>query len=152
MNRSIAHHRSYPRALPALVFLLALPASVIAAEPASGLGQAWPNAPDLSASPRWHVYAFERDGVRFVQINDAAGHVRGAFATAGGQFLVLPMGTGATVTVAADATAPAAGETVYRDDTVQVTASTLADGTLGLRAAQMPCTDPVECSTHVASP
>lgn len=152
MNRSVAHRHPSLRALPALALLLALPAGVFAAEPASGLGQAWPNAPDLSASPRWHVYAFDRDGVRFVQINDEAGRVRGAFATAGGQFLVLPMGSGATVTASPNAAAPSTGETVYDDGTVRVTASTASDGTLQLRAALDPCKDPVECSTHVTSP
>ncbi|WNL44903.1 hypothetical protein RKE25_15955 [Dyella sp. BiH032] len=149
MNRSNPPRRR--RILSGLLLALALPAASHAAQQASGLGQAWPNAPDLGASPRWHVYAFERDGVRFVQINDAAGRVLGAFATAGGQFLVLPMGTGATLTVDAGA-APATGETVYRDGNVQVTATPSADGTPRFRAASAPCTDPVECSTHVTSP
>lgn len=131
--------------------LLALaPLAAQASEPASGLGQAWPNAPDLSASPRWHVYVFQRDGVRFVQVNDLNGRVLGAFATAGGQYLVLPMGTGATLTAGPADAAPTTGETVYRDDTLQVTATPATDGSLRLRAADTPCTDPVECSTHIA--
>lgn len=149
MNRSNTPRRR--RVLSGLLLALALPAGAHAAQPASGLGQAWPNLPDRGASPRWHVYAFDRDGVRFVQINDAAGRVLGAFATAGGQFLVLPMGTGATLTVESG-TAPVTGETVYRDGNVQVTATTSADGTPRFRAANAPCNDPVECSTHVASP
>ena len=149
MNRSNPFRRRH--ILAGLFLALALPAGAHAAQPASGLGLAWPNAPDLGASPRWHVYAFDRDGVRFVQINDASGRVLGAFATAGGQFLVLPMGTGATLTVDSG-NAPVSGETVYRDGRVQVTATTSSDGTPRFRAANAPCNDPVECSTHVTSP
>lgn len=140
------------RFLPAFLLALALsPLAARADQADAGLGQAWPNAPDVSASPRWHVYVFERDGVRFVQVNDANGHVLGAFATAGGQFLVLPMGSGANLSVAAAGSAPpATGETVYSDGTVQVTATPASDGSLNLRAADVPCTDPVECSTHIA--
>ncbi len=152
---NVMHRFNTPRRrqlLSGLLLTLALPAAAWAAQPASGLGQAWPNAPDLAASPHWHVYAFDRDGVRFVQINDAYGRVLGAFATAGGQFLVLPMGTGATLTIASGTAAPSTGETVYRDSNVQVTATTGADGTPQFHAINAPCTDPVECSTHVASP
>ena len=149
MNRSNTPRRR--RLLSGLLLTLVLPAAAYAAQPASGLGQAWPNAPDLAASPRWHVYVFDRDGVRFVQINDANGVVLGAFATAGGQFLVLPMGTGATLSISADTGAPSTGETVYRDGTVQVTVTAAADGTPQFHALA-PCTDPVECSTHITSP
>ena len=44
--------------------------------PSSGLGQSWPNTTDVSASPHWHVYVFQRNGVRYVQINDLSGKVR----------------------------------------------------------------------------
>jgi len=153
MNRSITHRSARRPFLRGPLFLLALvlsPLAAHAADSASGLGQAWPNAPDVSASPRWHVYVFERDGVRFVQVNDANGRVLGAFATAGGQFLLLPMGTGANLSIAAAGTTPTTGETVYTDGTVQVTATAAADGSLNLRANDMPCNDPVECSTHIA--
>lgn len=134
-------------------FLLAgllAPAFAFAAQPTSGLGQAWPNAPDLSTSPQWHVYAFERDGIRYVQINDARGAVRGAFATANGVFLVLPMGT-AGVDVGTALQPSTQGETVYRDGDVQVTATPQPDGGLRLRAEQVVCKDPVECSTHIVT-
>ncbi|MGO4701435.1 hypothetical protein [Dyella sp. 2RAB6] len=135
-----------------VLFALALsPLAAQASQPASGLGQAWPNAPDVSASPHWHVYVFERDGVRYVQVNHANGRVLGAFATAGGQFLVLPMGIGANLSVApTGSTTPTTGEIVYADGTVQVTATPAADGSLNLRAMDLPCSDPVECSTHIA--
>ena len=146
MIRSTMH-----RALSCFVLAgLLAPAFAFAAQPASGLGQAWPNAPDLSVSPRWHVYAFERDGIRYVQINDARGAVRGAFATANGVFLVLPMGT-AGVDVGSAAQPSALGETVYRDGDVQVTAAPQANGVLRLLAEPV-CKDPVECSTHITTP
>jgi len=153
MTRSITHRgalRRSPLSLFAFVLFALAPLAAQATGPASGLGQAWPNAPDVSASPRWHVYVFQRDGVRFVQVNDLNGRVLGAFATAGGQFLVLPMGSGANLTAGAADAAPTTGETVYNDGTLQVTAAPASDGSLRLRAADTPCTDPVECSTHIA--
>ncbi len=39
----------------------------------SGLGEAMPDAIDLSSDPTWQVYEFERDGVRYVQVNDLSG-------------------------------------------------------------------------------
>ncbi len=44
-----------------IVAVLGLPGFAVAAEPAStGLGQAWPNATDVSLSPHYHVYVFRR--------------------------------------------------------------------------------------------
>ena len=127
-----------------------------AATPSTGLGQAWPNAPDVSTSPRWHAYVFEKDGIRYIQINDLAGHVHGAFATANGQYLVLPIGSdAATVTATAPAPAPAtatatnavaadtSAETVYDDGSTQVTVAVQADGTtlLSATAASAGCNE-----------
>ena len=86
------------RSLVRVAMLAALTVSTSAMArqfPATGLGQAWPNASDVSSSPRWHVYVFIKDGVRYIQVNDLNGKVRGAIATANGQFLVLPIGTDA---------------------------------------------------------
>jgi hypothetical protein len=117
----------------------------------SGLGQSWPNAPDLSSSARYHVFVFVKDGVRFIQVNDSAGRVRGALATAGGQMLVLPIGTAAQVVVqnapAADPPA-ASGEPVYQDDEVAITAQPQRNGTLRLLAASA-CKDPITCNTQI---
>lgn len=132
--------------------------TALAESPASaGLGQSWPNTPDLSSSPRYHVFVFVKDGVRFIQVNDAAGRVRGALAAAGGQMLVLPMGTAAQVVVqdapAADApaAAPAANaEPVYQDDQVTITAQPQHNGTLRLLAASA-CKDPISCNTQIAT-
>jgi hypothetical protein len=129
--------------------------TVLADSPASsGLGQSWPNARDHSLSPRYHVFVFLKDGVRFIQINDSVGQVRGALATAGGQILVLPIGTGAQVVTppapAADAPAvtPAAStEPVYQDSQVTITAQPQSNGTLLLKAMS-DCKDPAECNTR----
>jgi len=134
---------------------LSAPAFAVEA-PAIGLGQAWPNAPDVSSSPRWHVYVFVRDGVRFVQFNDINGNVRGAFATASGQFLVLPMGRDAqriatpqqAIASTVDVAPQAYPETIYRDATLELTAVPLSDGTMMFNAIS-PCDDPEQCSTHL---
>lgn len=147
-----------------LVASLSIPA--FAARPVdTGLGQAWPNAPDLSASAHWHVYVFAINGIRYVQINDRDGRVRGAFAIAGGQFLVLPMGrdaqristpqqplafSGAVVPLTAYA------ETVYRDNDFQLDAVPLSNGATMFTTVptttsigDTPCDDPADCSGHL---
>jgi len=123
--------------------------TALADSPASsGLGQSWPNTPDLSSSPRYHVFVFVKDGVRFIQVNDAAGRVRGALATAGDQMLVLPMGTGAQMVIQ---NAPAASaEPVYQDDEVTITAQPQRNGTLRIQAAAA-CKDPITCNTQITS-
>jgi hypothetical protein len=141
---------------------LGISATVAAANaPTSGLGKAWPNAQDVSASPHWHVYVFVRDGVRYIQVNDLNGGVHGAVATAGGAVLVLPMGSDQTNVV--DATSPtdsvattpatttSSSETVYSDSSISITASTLSTGSTQLKVASVTgCDDPVECSTNIA--
>ena len=32
----------------------------------TGLGESLPNISDLSSDPQWQVYAFERDGIRYL--------------------------------------------------------------------------------------
>jgi hypothetical protein len=124
-----------------------------ATAPSTGLGQAWPNAPDVSTSPHWHAYVFEKDGIRYIQINDLAGHVRGAFATAKGQYLVLPIGSDAATAKATTIDAAVAGtgaETVYDDGSTQVTVAVQADGTtqLSATAASAGCDNAPDCSSN----
>ncbi|WNL44475.1 hypothetical protein RKE25_13655 [Dyella sp. BiH032] len=120
---------------------------------ATGLGQAWPNAQDVSSSPRWHVYVFERDGIRYIQINDLNGNVRAAFATQGGSFLVLPIGSDASRLATPQDPQPAPadtqGEIVYRDSDVQLQVTPQASGMTTLQAVDATCSDPVECSSRV---
>lgn len=119
-----------------------------AATPAvTGLGQAWPNAADISASPHFHVYAFQKQGVRFLQINDTNGTVRGAIAYADGQMLELPLGQDAEHwLVTDDAATPASGETVYHDDAMTVRAAPMRDGAIQLMVLSECKGDPAECS------
>jgi hypothetical protein len=128
---------------------LGLAGAAKAAAPSTGLGQAWPNAPDVSASPHWHAYVFEKDGVRYIQVNDLAGHVRGAFATAQGQYLVLPIGSdAATATATEFPVVDGDAEKVYDDGSTQVTAAAQVDGTtlLQVNAVLAGCDDPQACS------
>jgi hypothetical protein len=137
----------------AALFALGISTAATAHQPpVTGLGQSWPNTTDVSASPRWHVYMFVKDGIRYVQVNDLSGRVRGAFASAGSQFLVLPMGVDEVRTAigayAAEALAPA-GEVIYSDSALEVIARSKRNG---ITQFSVICTDPVECSTHIQSP
>lgn len=118
-----------------------------AALPATGLGQSWPNAADVSASPHYHVYVFERLGVRYVQVNDLNGNVRGAFGNAGGDIFGLPIGIDANrlATPSEPLAMPsdAKGETVFTDGTTSVQAAPQSDGTLRLLVK---CDNPAQCS------
>lgn len=125
--------------------------------PSSGLGQAWPNAADVSASPHWHAYVFTLGGVKYVQVNDLNGNVLGAVGTANGQFITLPIGafsqlvsTPQQPATDTQAVAAAAPTTVYKDDTTQITATPMSNGTVMLQAVDTggdKC-DPVVCSTQ----
>ena len=154
------------RALCAGLVVMSLSAPAFAAQaPGTGLGQSWPNAQDVSASAHWHVYTFASNGVRYIQVNDLDGNVRVAFATANGQFLVLPMGRNANSlstpqqpVTASNTAVPLSSytETVYRDDSVQLNAVPMSDGTTVFSAttpttaaAVAPCNDPVECNAHL---
>jgi hypothetical protein len=135
-----------------------LPASVFASEPPStGLGQAWPNAADVSASPHYHVYVFQRDGIRYLQINDLDGTVLAAVAVANNEALVLPVGVDAQyVTVSQvnseSAKASANAQTLYRDGTTQVTAATSSNGIVQVNVGMTDgCPDPADCTGQVIS-
>ncbi|WP_130618037.1 hypothetical protein [Dyella amyloliquefaciens] len=148
--------RRFVRLVAAGLVVMALAsANVMAAGglPASGLGQSWPNATDVSASPRWHVYVFERNGVRYVQINDLGGKVRAAFASSGGNFLALPLGVDATRLATPEEPLVASGQTqgdiVYQDASTRVLVAPQADGTARVYAANGDCKDPIECSSRI---
>jgi hypothetical protein len=87
-----------------------------------GLGQSFPAAPDMAPHPAWQVYEFERDGVRYLQVNDRSGTVRAAVGQIDGTFWVLPIGTDAD-RVAVPGDALPAGQpttTIYRSETLQI--------------------------------
>lgn len=123
----------------ALTSLFALCASPMAfaqtATPSTGLGQAWPNASDLSTNPNWHVYVFVLNGVKYIQVNDLNGTVHAAVGTANGASIVLPVGVDSqnvttTQTPASSATPSASSttQTVYSDSATTVTATPQSNG------------------------
>lgn len=128
--------------------LLAASGAALAGSPAvTGLGQSWPDATDFSTSPHYHVYLFQRSGVRYLQVNDAAGTVRGAIAVIGDEAVGLPVGVDASRwTNTSDSPVPANGETVYRDDSVTVIAAPQTMNQAQLMVAPGECDDPVKCS------
>jgi hypothetical protein len=121
--------------------------------PSSGLGQSWPNATDVSTSPHWHVYVFQRNGVRYIQVNDRGGRVRSAFAASSGHFLALPVGADAAQVATPDEPLPlpasTPGEVVYQDATVKVLVAPQADGSVQTFVATGTCQDPIECSSRI---
>jgi len=120
--------------------------SLASQSPATGLGQSWPNAADVSVSPHYHVYIFVRDGIRYIQVNDSNGTVRGAVAIADHVVLVLPVGVDAASVITAPSTTSAQlartsgatnSETVYSDSTVQISAAPQNTGAVQLTVTPM---------------
>lgn len=147
----------FRRAALAGLLLAGLSGAAFAANPPStGLGQAWPNTTDMSASPNWHAYVFTLAGIKYVQINDLNGNVLGAVGTASGQFITLPIGVDSQLVstpqqaaaATSSATATSAPVTVYQDSSTTVTATPLSDGTVQLAATPATC-DPIVCSTNI---
>jgi hypothetical protein len=113
--------------------------------PATGLGQAWPNAADQSASPNWHVYVFERDGIRYIQINDRNGTVHAALGRAGDTIFALPVGVDANnVAISSSVEGGTSALPIYQDQAVSVTAVPKSDGTTEI-TVQAACS-PAMCS------
>jgi hypothetical protein len=87
----------------------------------SGLGESNPSASDLATDPDWQVYGFERDGIRYYQVNDNTGTVRTAVGTIGGTFWTLPIGTDADRVLLTGATAPSCTrKTLYVGNDVRI--------------------------------
>jgi hypothetical protein len=97
--------------------------------PASGLGQSWPNAADLSANPNWHVYVFVLNGIKYVQVNDLNGTVHAAVGASNGSVVVLPMGVDSQNVTTSPSSTSSNTQTVYSDSTTTVTATPQSNGT-----------------------
>ena len=103
---------------------------------ATGLGQAWPNATDVSASPNYHVYVFALNGIKYIQINDLNGTVHAAVGTANGTSIVLPVGVDSQNVVTPPSTTNSSSttssvsstQTVYQDSATTVTATPQSNG------------------------
>lgn len=128
------------------VSLTATVAMAQTAAPATGLGQSWPNAPDHSVSPYWHAYVFERDGVRYIQINDRNGTVHAAIGEVGDTVFALPVGVDAQrVDIMPMPRASASSQTIYQDDTITVMAAPQSDGSVQVIVQAAICDNPVNC-------
>jgi len=114
------------------------------ATPSTGLGQSWPNATDVSASPQWHVYVFVLNGIKYVQINDLNGNVHAAVGTANGAAVVLPVGVDAPNVSTSTSSTSSNTQTVYSDSTTTVTATPQSNGTTKFYLQEM-CGDPYNC-------
>ena len=134
------------KALLAGCVALGLTSTVFAqtSAPATGLGQAWPNAADVSANPHWHVYVFVLNGIEYVQVNDLNGTVHAAIGTVAGTTIVLPIGVDAQNVTTTAAPATSSTVTVYSDSTTTVTATPQSNGTTQFAAAAV-CSDPFNC-------
>lgn len=112
----------------------------------TGLGQAWPNASDVSTNPHFHVYRFERDGIRYIQINDLQGNVRAAVASASGATFALPIGVDAqNVAVTTGRSLANLAQAVYQDDGLTVAAVPQSDGSMRI-VAMAGCGNPQQCT------
>lgn len=130
MNVNAKHNVSTWYALLTAGVLLGLPSLTWACCPsdgqtapkaATGLGDAYPPAMDLASDPQWQIYEFERDGVRYVQINDANGAVRAAAGRIAGTFWVMPIGSDADrVSLPDDALPTGRARVLYRGRDVEV--------------------------------
>lgn len=138
------------RTLPILLVasLIAVPFAA-GAQAVSGLGQSWPNAQDVSSSPNYHVYVFERGNTRYIQVNDANGNVRGAFARTPYSLVGLPIGTAELATPDEPMPAPASttGENVYQGNGIKVFAAPQPNNTMRLMAAPGGCDNPKDCTS-----
>lgn len=87
----------------------------------TGLGEPMPSATDLSGDPAWQIYAFERDGIRYLQINDIAYTPRAAIGQIGPTAWVLPIGQDADrVTIDGSVQPPTTSRIVYRDENIEL--------------------------------
>lgn len=118
--------------------------------PQTGLGQAWPDAPDVSTNPHWHAYVFMLHGIKYVQINDLNGTVHAAVAMVGNVAVALPIGIDSRRIVertqsAAIAQSLPGAETVYSDGTMTLVAVPQNNGATRFYLENI-CTDPYTCS------
>ncbi|MBD5054750.1 hypothetical protein VWT76_15830 [Xanthomonas citri pv. citri] len=87
---------------------------------ATGLGTSHPAATDLSAVSNAKVFAFERDGIRYLQVNDSMGLVRTAIGWIDNVVWVMPIGMDADRTKVLKPGSISAGILIYDGETVAV--------------------------------
>ena len=129
----------------ACVLVCAMPATSQTTKPVTGLGQAWPDAANVSTNPHWRVYVFMLYGIKYIQINDQNGVIHAAVGTAGSTSIVLPVGIDAQqVTTATTGAITLASETVYQDATTTIIATRQRNGTTQFSIVNT-CKDPYNC-------
>ncbi|MCW0399273.1 hypothetical protein ACQHIH_21875 (plasmid) [Xanthomonas sontii] len=95
---------------------------------ATGLGESAPRAANLATDSTWRIYEFQRDGVNYLQINDATGVVRAAVGRINKTLWVLPMGKDvARVTLSVTPASPARVVYQTRDFVVWVRSDAAGD-------------------------
>lgn len=136
---------------------LALPFAASAQQAEPGLGQAWPNLPDVSRNPQWHVYVFQLNGIKYIEVADLSGRIVSAIGTANHRYIALPVGAYPQyVSIPHQAAllprgvASATPTTVYRDSTTTVSVATASNGAVATTAmVSAGCTNPIECNTNI---
>ena len=87
----------------------------------SGLGESFPVIADGAPDPSWQVYEFERDGVRYVQVNDSIGRVRAAVGRIEDTLWVLPIGSDADrVSITRTALPSGYSQLIYRSNDLEL--------------------------------
>ncbi|QBH01367.1 hypothetical protein [Xanthomonas oryzae] len=100
----------------------------ITAAATTGLGASRPATADLSAVATLHAYAFERDGIRYLQVNDPTGDVRTAIGWIEGTYWVMPIGIDADRTRILAAGSRVGGTVVYDSDRLTLILQRLPSG------------------------
>lgn len=146
--------RNQHRLLLATLVTLSLGIGAAHAQTAvTGLGEAWPNTTDISATSGYHVYKFKKGNLTYFQINDANGTVRGAVMRSVTNDLAgLPVGVDASRVATVDDKLPAPASTsytvVYQDGATTLAVAPQSDGTMQLMAVPVECKNPVECTSR----
>jgi hypothetical protein len=87
----------------------------------SGLGESFPVTEDVAPDPAWQVYQFEREGIRYVQVNDSAGQVRAAVGRIEDTLWVLPIGSDANhVSTSAAQPTGTSSRLIYRSNDLEI--------------------------------
>lgn len=121
------------------------------ADVGQGLGTAQPLTNDVSLSPHFHLYRFIKQGIEYLQVNDATGQVRMAVGVANGTLIVLPVGVDAQRVSTSDVplhVAVTGVETVYKDTQVTLSVGVSATGALVWSASPNATCDPNDCGVN----
>ena len=94
------------------------------------LGLSNPQSPNLSLDAAWRVYLIERDGIQYLQVNDATGTVRAVVGYVSTSHFAVPLGTdeGRVFTQAFTFPQGTSKTTVYRSSEIVLSVHETADG------------------------